>query len=125
MWIWILLIPLVLVILFLLLAFISGLITFIPLPISTKKLANEIEYIIDLSEGRHPNETYSDSSDLAFNQRIWNNELEKIRQACLEVGRLYPSDNQVFYCDSDGVIKLKELLRELKDIEKKNRLETK
>lgn len=123
MWMWLILIPVGLVLLLLLLAFIGGLTTLIPLPISNKKLANEIVYIIDLCEGRHPEETYSDSADIAFNQRIWNNELERIRQACLEVGRLHPSTNQLFYCDSEGVSKLKELLRELRDMEQRDQLE--
>lgn len=116
MWMWLILIPIGLLLLFLLACFFSGLLTIIPLPVSKQKLAEEIKYIIDLSEGLHPEVIYSDSADLAFNQRIWDPELERIRQACLEVGRLHRSKNQIYYCNSDGVLKLKEILRTLNGI---------
>jgi hypothetical protein len=115
MWIWLILIPVGFILLMLLLSFLSGLITSIPLPVTKLRFANQIQYIIDLSEGLHPEVEYSDSADLAFNQKILNPKLEKIRQDCLEIGRLHRSDNQLHYCDSIGVLKLKELLRELSE----------
>jgi hypothetical protein len=103
--------------LILLLSFVSGLITNIPIPITKQKFINQIQYIIDLSEGKYPKVKYSDSADLAFNQRILNPKLEKIRQECLEIGRLHSTDNQIHYCDSIGVLKLKEILKKLTDVE--------
>jgi len=123
MWQWLILIPIGLVLLILVLSFTGGLITFFPLPISKKKLADEIEYIIDLTEGRHPEVTYSDAVDIAFNQRIWNHELERIRKACLSIGQLHPPTRELEYCDSEGILKLKEYLRELRDTEQSDQVE--
>ncbi len=113
MWWWLILIPLALILSVLLLSLLSGLITFIPLPVSKKKFTNQIKFIIDLSEGRHSEITYSDCADLAFNQKILNPKLEEIRKDCLEIGRHHRSDNQLYYCDSVGVLKLKKILEEL------------
>ena len=112
---WIILIAIGIILLILLLSFVSGLITNIPLPTTKKKFINQIQYIIDLSEGQYPKVKYSDSADLAFNQKILNPKLEKIRQECLEIGRLHSSNNQIHYCDSIGVLKLKEILKKLSD----------
>jgi hypothetical protein len=89
---WIILITIGIIFLILLLSFVSGLITSIPLPTSKKKFINQIQYIIDLSE------------------------------ECLEIGRLHSSNNQIHYCDSIGVLKLKEILKKLSD--SKNRTNT-
>lgn len=116
MWTWIIIVSVAILLIFVLLAFIGGLITLIPLPISKAKLANEIEFVIDLTEGRHPEVTHSDPVDLAFNQRIWNNELEKIRQECIRVRQLHPTSKELEYCDAEGIILLKKHLLELKAI---------
>ena len=115
MWIWLILISVGFILLILLLSFLSGLITSIPLPVTKRRFVNQIQYIIDLSEGRHPEVKYSDSADFAFNQKILNPKLEKIRQDCLEIGKLHRSDNQLHYCDSVGILKLKKLLQQLND----------
>jgi len=114
---WLILIAIGIIFLILLLSFVSGLLTNIPLPTTKQNFINQIQYIIDLSEGQYPNVKYSDSADLAFNQKILNPKLEKIRQECLEIGRLHRSNNQIHYCDSVGVLKLKEILKKLSDSE--------
>lgn len=113
-WTWLLLILIGPILLILVLSFIGGLITFLPLPISKKKLADEIEYLIDLTEGRHPEETYADRIDNAFIQRIWNRDLERIRQLCLRIADLHPPEREFEYCDEEGILELKKILKELR-----------
>lgn len=113
MLVWLILILVGLIVLFLVLSFLFGLMTEIPLPVTKIKLTKELKFIIALSEGRYPEITYSDSADLAFNQKILNPKLEVIRQNCLEIGRLHPSNNQLYFCDSVGVLKLRKILEEL------------
>ena len=105
-----------LVVLVLVIALIGGLLTFVPIKRTLRAFADEIDQIVELAEGRDPTVECADEVDIAFNQRIRNSKLESIRQDCLRLPKEYPPDHNFAFCGPEGIPKLKEYSRQLREM---------
>ncbi len=94
---------------------IGNLMNMIPKKRTPVDVADEIDYLVETAEGRN-DEDYSDAIDMAFNRKIRDPKLESIRQECLHLRRMYPPEHPLGFCGRDGLVRLKELSKELREM---------